>query len=141
MGTRQNFTEAQRDSAFRMNALWLRDHSVTGVDLAMAFEPLRRRGAVHYCENCLFSRTDRKYFDIDHLVPDRSFRVWKKHSDARNPVNMVVLCKSVLRGDLGCNQSKGAGLFVPRQRGLAFSHPELDMNCFPVRERPFYFEL
>ena len=137
MSRRQNFNDPQRQSAFEMNAQWLRDHRVTGVELALAFEPLRRRGLVYYCENCLFCHSDQSYFDIDHLVPDRNFRIWQKHLDAREAINMVVLCKSLKRGDYGCNQSKGSRLFVPRGKGLAFSRADLDMNCFPVRERPF----
>ena len=136
MAVRQNFSASQRDSAFETNADWLRHHKVTGVELALAFEPLRRLGQVYYCENCLFCHTDRRYFDIDHLVSDRSFRVWGKHEDARNAINMVVLCKSRERGDLGCNQSKGARMLVPKNRGLAFTRADLDMNCFPVRQRP-----
>ncbi|GLC25959.1 hypothetical protein [Roseisolibacter agri] len=141
MATRQNFSEPQRQSAFEANAHWLRDHRVTGVELALAFEPLRQRGQVYYCENCLFCHSDQVYFDIDHLVPDRSFRLWQKHVDAREPINMVVLCKSLERGDLGCNQSKGARLFVPPERGLALSRTDLDMNCFPVRQRPREWEV
>jgi hypothetical protein len=140
MAVRQNFSGTQRESAFRANAEWLRDHRVTGVELALAFESLRRQAKVQYCENCLFCHTDRAYFDIDHLVSDRSFRLWEKHAEARSAVNMVVLCKSRVLGDLGCNQSKGSRLFVPRERGLAFSRPDIDMNCFPVRERPFDME-
>ena len=136
MASRQNFSASQRNSAFDTNGDWLRHHKVTGVELALAFEPLRRLGQVYYCENCLFCHTDRRYFDIDHLVSDRSFRVWGKHEDARNAINMVVLCKSRERGDLGCNQSKGARMLVPKNRGLAFTRADLDMNCFPVRQRP-----
>jgi len=136
---RQNFTDAQRKSALAHNAEWLRQHRVTGIEVARAFEPFRARAELYYCENCLFCHTDVKHFDVDHLVPDRNFRIWQKHIEARDPVNMVVLCKSNERGDLGCNQSKGANLFVPPNRGLAFSHPELDMNCFPVRDRPFEY--
>ena len=106
MATRQNFSERQRQSAFQANAEWLRDHRVSGVELAMAFEPLRHLGQVYYCENCLFCHSDQAHFDIDHLVPDRSFRIWQKHVDARDAINMVVLCKSRERGDLGCNQPK-----------------------------------
>jgi len=137
MTVRQNFDPNQRRSALENNAWWLRDHRVDGVELALAFEALRRAGAVYYCENCLFCHTDAAYFDVDHLVPDRDFRVWQKHQDARDPLNMAVLCKSVRAGDRGCNQSKGAKAHVPRDRGLAFSCPDLDMNCVPLRQRPF----
>jgi len=139
MSTRQNFSPAQRRSAFETNAEWLQKHRVDGVDLALAYDPLRKLGQVYYCENCLFCHTDRKYFDVDHLVSDRNFRIWEKHVDARNPINMVILCKSLERGDLGCNQSKGASMFVPPDRGLAYKRADLDMNCVPVRERPFEY--
>jgi hypothetical protein len=141
MATRQNFSEQQRQSAFAANAMWLRDHRVTGVELALAFEPLRHRAQVYYCENCLFCHSDQAYFDIDHLVPDRSFRIWQKHVDARDPINMVVLCKSTERGERGCNQSKGANLFVPVERGLAYSRQDLDMNCFRLGERPHEYQV
>jgi hypothetical protein len=136
MATRQNFSVPQRDSAFQANSDWLRHHKVSGVDLALAFDPLRKLGQVYYCENCLFCHTDRAYFDVDHLVSDRSFRVWGRHEEARYAGNMVILCKSRERGDLGCNQSKGARMLVPAGRGLAYTRADLDMNCFPVRERP-----
>lgn len=136
MATRQNFSPSQRDSAFAANADWLRHHKVSGVDLALAFDPLRRLGQVYYCENCLFCHTDRSFFDVDHLVSDRSFRVWGRHEEARYAGNMLILCKSQRLGDLGCNQAKGARMLVPRNRGLAFTRADLDMNCFPVRERP-----
>lgn len=139
MTNRQNFSKPQRDSAFAANAEWLRDHRVDGVDLSLEYESLRRQGTVYYCENCLFCHTDPAYFDVDHLVADRSFRLWGKHADGRSAVNMVILCKSRRRGDLGCNQCKGAKMFVPTNRGLAITHPELDMNCVPVRERPFEY--
>jgi hypothetical protein len=139
MTNRQNFSSIQRRSAFAENANWLRDHKVDGIQLALAFDPLRRMGQVYYCENCLFCHTDKAYFDVDHLVADRSFRVWGKHPEGRAAVNMVVLCKSQVRGDLGCNQSKGAAGYVPRSRGLAFTRADLDMNCCPLSERPFQF--
>lgn len=137
MANRQNFSQAQRQSTFAANAEWLRDHKVSGVELALAFDPLRRLGQVHYCENCLFCHTDQAYFDIDHLVSDRAFRLWGRHSEARWAVNMVVLCKSRQQGDFGCNQTKSSNMLVPRHRGLAFTRADLDMNCIPVRERPF----
>ena len=140
MVDRQNFSQQQRQSAFRANAEWLSRHRVSGVELVQQFEPLRQMGKVYYCENCLFCHTDQIYFDIDHLVADRYFRIWEKHLDSRDPINMVVLCTSIERGDLGCNLSKGARLFVPRERGLAFTRRDLDMNCFPVLERPKEYE-
>ncbi|HWA17258.1 MAG TPA: hypothetical protein VG817_12550 [Gemmatimonadales bacterium] len=136
MATRQNFSAIQRDSAFEANADWLKNHKVSGIDLALAYEPQRKLGQVYYCENCLFCHTDRSYFDVDHLVSDRNFRVWGRHEEARYAGNMVILCKSRVRGDLGCNQSKGARMLVPPGRGLAYTRADLDMNCFPVRERP-----
>ncbi len=137
MATRQNFTPAQRQSAFLQNATWLRDHKVSGVDMALSFEHLRQAGRVYYCENCLFCHTSQEYFDIDHLVPDKLFRDWARHGESRLPTNMIVLCKSRQRGDLGCNQSKSSRTLVPRHRGLAYTIPSMDMNCCPVRERPF----
>jgi hypothetical protein len=137
MPQRQNFTETQRMSALQHNALWLSRHRVTGVYIATAYENLQNSGLIYYCENCLFCHTDRQFFDVDHLVPDKKFRIWGNHTEARDPVNMMILCKSRQRGDLGCNQCKGARLFVPKNRGLAFTHSGVDMNCFPVRERPF----
>ncbi len=135
--TRQNFTPAQRDSAFENNADWLRRHRVDGVAIVERYRHLREEGSIYYCENCLFCHTDRRFFDIDHLVPDRSFRVWGKHADARQPINMVVLCKSIVKGDFGCNQSKGSRTHVPTHRGLAFTRSDLDMNYTPLGERPF----
>ncbi len=137
MATRQNFDAAQRESAFRENASWLRSHRVDGIELGLAYEPLRLQGLVYWCENCGFCHTDADWFDIDHFVPDRHWREWGLHADARLAVNMSVLCKSRSEGDLGCNQSKGARLYVPRDRGLAFTHPDIDMNCIPIRDRPF----
>jgi hypothetical protein len=141
MATRMNFSEPQRLSAFDANAGWLRAHRVDGVELSLEFAPLRAQGLVYYCENCLFCHTAKAYFDVDHMVSDSSFKAWGKHEDGRNPMNMVILCKSLQRGDLGCNQSKGAGQFVPKARGLAVTHPERDMNCIPFAERPKIYEV
>jgi hypothetical protein len=110
---------------------------VDGIAIDARFRHLREEGAVYYCENCLFCHSDRAFFDIDHLVPDRSFREWGKHGDARLPINMVVLCKSIVEGDRGCNQSKGSRTHVPLRRGLAFTRPDLDMNYTPLDQRPF----
>ena len=134
---RQDFSQAQRDSAFKANAEWLSQHKVDGITLVLAAEPLRKAALVYYCENCLFCHTDRGYFDVDHLVPDRSFRVWGKHIDARHAINMLILCKSQATGDYGCNQCKGAKSLVPRSRGLAYTHSEMDLNCTPLSERPW----
>ncbi len=137
MADRQNFTDLQRDSAFEANAHWLRDHRIDGIQIAIPFESLHAAGLIFYCENCLFCHTDRAYFDVDHLVPDRQFKLWDKHAEAKAAENMMILCKSQVRGDFGCNQSKGARLYVPVQRGLAYTRANIDMNCCPLRDRPF----
>ena len=136
---RMNFTPDQRDSAFRANAEWLQKHKVDGVQVVLAAEPLRAAGQLYYCENCLFCSTERAHFDVDHLVADRSFRLWGRHAEARSPINMMILCKSTARNDFGCNQTKGARLYVPHGRGLAYTRADLDLNWTPVRERPFPF--
>jgi hypothetical protein len=137
MADRQDFSQAQRFSAFHFNALHLRDHSVDGIYIAEAYLDLQRAGLIFYCENCLFCHTDQSYFDVDHLVPDRMFRIWGKHHQSPAAVNMMILCKSRQRGDLGCNQSKGGRDCVPPHRGLAFTLANLDMNCYPIKDRPF----
>jgi hypothetical protein len=134
---RQNFTPEQRRSAFQANARWLSDHNVDGIWIAEGYEHLRRSGLICYCENCLFCHTDQSYFDVDHLVPDSQFKAWGKHVEARDSINMVILCKSIEKGSLGCNQCKNASLWVPRLRGLAFTRQVLDMNCYPLKDRPF----
>lgn len=134
---RKNFTPAQRRSALECNALWLRDHRVDGVQIALAYELLRSSGRIYYCENCQFCHTDDQFFDLDHLVPDQKLRLWGAQEQSRLPMNMVVLCRSRQVGDLGCNQSKGSRLDVPRNRGLAFTRREIDLNCFPVHARLF----
>ena len=139
MATRRNFSPTQKDSALKANAEWLQKHKVDGVQLILAAEPLRAAGQVYYCENCLFCSTDRSHFDVDHLVADRNFRVWGRHDEARMAVNMMILCKSTRQNDLGCNQTKGARLWVPHGRGLAYTRADLDLNWTPVRERPFPF--
>lgn len=141
MATRQNFTAPQRASAYEQNRLWLRDHRVDGVQLTPEGEAQRRLGRVLYCENCLFCSTDEERFDVDHFVPDKVFRDYGIHEEARRPVNMAVLCKSRRghRGELGCNQTKGARLWVPHGRGLAWTRRDEDLNWTPVRERPFPF--
>ena len=93
-----------------------------------------RRGVL--LRELFFCHTEQRFFDVDHLVPDRSFRLWGIHSEARNPINMVILCKSGQLGDLGCNQSKGSRSFVPDKRGLAYSRRDLDLNCSPLTDRP-----
>jgi hypothetical protein len=137
MADRQNFSRAERELAFAFNAAWLRDHWIDGIEFALDCEPFRRAGVAYYCENCLFCHTDRSFFDVDHLVPDRLFKLWGDHPAARYPGNMILLCKSLQTGDFGCNQSKGGNERVPRRRGLAFTRAAIDMNCFPVQDRPF----
>ncbi len=137
MTKRQNFSKPQRDSAFEQNAEWLRSHRVDGIDIPAHWETLRKAGKIYYCENCLFCHTDQKYFNVDHLVPDVMFKRWDKHPDARLAANMMVLCTSTARGEYGCNLSKGRNLTVPRQRGLAHTRCDIDMNRYPVHDRPF----
>jgi hypothetical protein len=137
VSNRQNFSDQQRQSAYQHNAQWLMQHKVDGVEIALEFQSQRAAGLVYYCENCLFCHTDRSYFDVDHLVPDQQFKLWNKHLAAKDAVNMIILCKSRQRGDLGCNQSKGARLYVPARRGLAHTLRTNDMNCCPLRDRPF----
>lgn len=74
MTTRNNFTQAQRDSALQVNAQYVRSHRVDVVAIADSFLELQRAGIIYYCENCLFCHTDAAYFDVDHVVPDRLFR-------------------------------------------------------------------
>lgn len=137
MSGRNNFTPQQRDSAYMANANWLMSHSVDGIYIALAYEHLQRAGLIYYCENCLFCHSDRGYFDVDHLVPDKVLKVWGKQQQSTAAVNMLILCKSRQSGDLGCNQSKGSKLHVPRHRGLAYALRNLDMNCYPLKDRPF----
>ena len=139
MATRQNFSPEQRASALLENRNWLRDHKVDGVQLTPNGEALRRQGLVYYCENCLFCSTDVARFDVDHFVPDRTFRLYGRHEEARFAVNMAVLCKSREAGELGCNQTKGARLWVPHGRGLAYTRKDEDLNWTPVGDRPFPF--
>ena len=137
MATRQNFDQQQREFAYEANARWLKQHRVDGIMIALEFESLRTGGLIFYCENCLFCHTDRAYFDVDHLVPDRQFKVWQKHIQAKASENMMILCKSLKKGDYGCNQCKGAKLYVPVDRGLAYKLRTIDMNCCPLKDRPF----
>jgi len=137
MPNRNNFKTRQKESALRENAQWLKSHRVDGISIAMAFEDLQRTGGIYYCENCLFCHSETAYFDVDHLVPDKVFRDWGKHNQSTAAVNMMILCKSLQKGDLGCNQSKGGKLYVPTRRGLAYTLRDLDMNCTPLKDRPF----
>jgi hypothetical protein len=135
--TRQNFTKLQRDSAFDRNREWLQKSRVDGIEIALNYEHLRTQGKIIYCENCLFCHEDEAFFDVDHLVPDKKFLLWGKHAEARAPVNMIILCKSQVKGDLGCNQSKWMNDYVPPMRGLAWTRCLIDMNCYPIKSRPF----
>lgn len=137
MTQRQNFRKPQRDSAMRENAQWLSRGRVDGVLISIGFENLLRVGGIYYCENCLFCHSDTGYFDVDHLVPDKVMRDWGRHDQSAVAVNMMILCKSRQEGNLGCNQSKGGKLYVPLNRGLAYTLRDLDMNCTPLRDRPF----
>ncbi len=137
MSARTNFSTAQRLSALRENAQWLQSHRVDGINIEVDSEALQRAGRIYYCENCLFCHNDVSYFDVDHLVPDKVLRDWGKQNQSTAAVNMMILCKSRQKGDLGCNQSKGGSLYVPTHRGLAYTLRSLDMNCTPLKDRPF----
>ena len=139
MTQRNNFSQAQRESALHTNAQWLRSHRVDGIDIAISFEQFQLTGSIFYCENCLFCHRDTGYFDVDHLVPDKVFRDWGRQHQSTAAVNMMILCKSRQRGDLGCNQSKGGNFYVPHNRGLAYTLRDLDMNCTPLKDRPFHW--
>ena len=132
---RMNFTPDQRDSAFRANAEWLQKHKVDGVQVVLAAEPLRAAGQLYYCENCLFCSTARGHFDVDHLVADRSFRLWGRHGEARSPINMMILCKSTARNDFGCNQTKGARLYVPLVHAGEYLSMSGGASAFVTHER------
>lgn len=106
------------------------------MQIAEAYLRLHRPGSIYYCEYCLFCHTDTEYFDVDHLVPDKQFRDWGKHEQSAVAVSMMLLCKSLKKGDLGCNQSKDGQLYVPVNRGLAYTLRDLDMNCTRLKERP-----
>ena len=139
MSGRQNFKKFQRQSAFTCIKEWLRARNVTGIQIEEKYRGLLRVGLIIFCENCLFCHTDEAFFDIDHLVPDSLFKIWGVHERAGLALNMAVLCKSRAKGDLGCNQSKGANFYVPKGRGLAYTKRHVDMNCMPVECRPFDF--
>jgi hypothetical protein len=141
--SRLNFTPAQRASALLENANWLRSHRVDGVSLSLQAEALPASVRIYYCENCMFCHTDVEFFDVDHFVPDAVFRAAGRSSSSVIPENMAVLCKSRPghKGERGCNQCKGGRLWVPAERGLAFTRQDLDLNCFPLRLRPFPFSV
>ncbi|WPP49120.1 hypothetical protein [Catalinimonas niigatensis] len=131
---RQNFSQAQKDQAFHYNALSL-CKGEDGIEIAESYRHLI--GHIYFCENCLFCHTDRRYFNVDHLAPDRLLRGTGRPSAIA--INAVLLCTSLQRGDGGCNQAKGAKPFVPVTRGLAYTHREEDMNYIPLQERPFSY--
>lgn len=130
---RDNFSTDQRDEVFKWNAR-RNIGTVDGIMIQMANEADQKAGRVIWCENCKFCHTDRRYFDIDHLVPDRHFR-----DGTRGPsnviINAIVLCKSLKRGDRGCNQSKGSRYWPPPGAGLAHTNRDIDMNCMPLHLR------
>ena len=129
---RRNFSAGQRDDAFRFNAME-NIGTVDGVMKDERFIAAFEAGQVFYCVACKFCHTDRAHFDVDHLVPDREFRLSANRSDVA--ANMDVLCKSGARGERGCNQVKGAKLWVPGGAGLAHTRPDIDMNCMPLHLR------
>jgi len=141
MSSRLNFSSPQKASALRENANWLRTRGVSGVELTLHAAAVVDKVPIYYCENCHFCHTDAELFDVDHFVPDKHFRLGGRVQSSVIPENMAILCKSTARGDLGCNQSKGARLWVPRGRGLAVTRPDLDLNCCPLRDRPFPFSI
>ena len=130
---RDNFYHFQRDDVFKANAQ-RNIGNVDGIWVQEANIPDQEKGRVIWCENCKFCHTDRAYFDIDHLVPDKQFR-----DGTRGPsnviINAIVLCKSLKTGDRGCNQTKGSRIFPPPLTGLAYSRKDEDMNCMPVHLR------
>lgn len=130
--SRQEFGDPLRDEVFRWNAA-TNIGSVTGIMIDERYQDDKRAGRIFYCENCKFCHTDRKYFDIDHLVPDAEMRGSGRPSNI--PLNAIVLCKSYEKGARGCNQTKGARLYPPPNAGLARTRPELDLNYMPMHLR------
>jgi len=129
---RQEFTPAQKELIFWHNA-----HSlirvVSGIEIAESHLERLRLGQIYFCENCKFCQTDRRYFDIDHLVPDKEMRGTGRASNIL--LNGIVLCKSYETGARGCNQTKGASLYPPPDAGLARTRPHLDLNYLPMIDR------
>lgn len=130
--SRQNFSKAMRDEIFKWNATDLIGH-VSGIRIDDRHQEDKRKGRIYYCENCKFCHTDKMYFDVDHLVPDKQFRGTGKRSNVW--FNAIVLCKSYEKGARGCNQTKGGRNWPPPGAGLARSRPELDMNYADMIER------
>ncbi|RPJ55395.1 MAG: hypothetical protein EHM23_26345 [Acidobacteria bacterium] len=134
MARQGNFADYSRESAYEHNRL-ANVGSVSGVWISEEHQGARLRGEIYYCENCKFCHTDRQYFDVDHLVPLAEFRASGSQSAPHIALNTQVLCKSLKKGDGGCNQRKGSRLHPPRGAGLAFSCPDIDMNCMPLHLR------
>lgn len=131
--SRDNFTDrALRDEIFKWNA---RDliRGVDGVEIQEANQADRLAGRVYYCENCKFAHTDRKYFQIDHLVPDKQFRGTGRKSNIWQ--NAIILCGSVGPKTYGCNQTKQDKNWPPPYAGLARTLPDVDMNWMPMHLR------
>ncbi len=122
---RQEFSSVLRDEVFRWNATEL-IHHISGIMIDERHMADKHAGRIYFCENCKFCQTDKMYFDIDHLVPDKEFRGSPNASNVA--LNAIVLCKSYESGARGCNQTKGARLYPPPDAGLARTRPELDLN-------------
>ncbi|MEM6844152.1 MAG: hypothetical protein AAF632_18135 [Bacteroidota bacterium] len=132
---RDDFKKKQKQEAFRYNALDLQRGRVDGVEIAENYRHLI--GMIYHCENCGFYHKEKRYFNVDHLVPDRLLRGTGRPSAIA--INAIILCTSIHLGDKGCNQTKGARPFVPTGRGLAYTRQAEDMNYIPLNERPFSY--
>ncbi len=130
--SRQNFSRTTRDDAFLWNAR-ANIGVIDGIAIEEQYMPQKEAGLIYWCENCKFCHTDRMYFDVDHLVPDRQMR--GSSNAANTAINAVILCKSYEAGARGCNQAKGARLWPPPGAGLAYTRRELDMNWLEPRLR------
>ncbi|MFT6169841.1 MAG: hypothetical protein ACJAR9_001965 [Celeribacter sp.] len=130
--SRQNFPKPLRDEIFKYNAADLIGY-VSGIRIDERHQADKRLGRIYYCENCKFCHTDKMYFDIDHLVPDKQFHGTGRPSNGW--INAIVLCKSYEKGARGCNQTKGSRNWPPPNAGLARTRPELDMNYAAMIER------
>jgi hypothetical protein len=134
MAKRSNFTRAGRTSALQANGLE-NAGNVDGVWIAEAYLAQKAAGQIYYCENCKFCHTDASYFNVDHLVPDTEFKRSGSSNRSNLAINMAVLCTSKKAGDFGCNQCKGGKLDPPPGSGLAYTNPDIDMNCCPLHLR------
>lgn len=130
--TRSEFRDPQKELAYRLNAR-RNVGFVDGVWIVESQQDAKLRGEIYFCENCKFCHTDRAYFDVDHLVPDKQFRGSANASNV--DINAVILCKSLVKGDRGCNQTKGSKNWPPPGVGLAYSRAEEDMNYCPIGDR------